>query len=59
MADKKDLALTIIQMSYGALRDAAAELAAACEDTEARPQMKTGQDFADLLFDWAEANADR
>lgn len=59
MADKKDLAMTIVQMSYGDLRDVAAELAAACEDKETRPQLETGQDFADLLFDWAEANADR
>lgn len=58
MADKKELAMMIIEMNYGALRDVAAELAAACEDKEARPQLKTGQDFADLLFDWAEANAD-
>lgn len=58
MHSKADLAKFIVEMNYGELRDVAAELAGACEDKEARPSMKTGQDFAELLFDWAEANAE-
>lgn len=58
MADKAELASAILEMSYGGLKAIAAELAEAIKDKEARPKLETAEEFADLLFDWAEANAD-
>jgi hypothetical protein len=52
---KKDLARTIMEMDYGQLKIVAKELAGACEDKEARPKLETAEEFADLLYDWAEA----
>jgi hypothetical protein len=55
MSDRDDLALTITSLNYGELRQIGDDLAGMCEDKEARPHMKTGKDFADMLFDWAES----
>lgn len=57
MANKDDLAATIVQMSYGGLKSVAAELAEAIKDKEARPKLETAEEFADLLYDWAESVA--
>jgi len=53
----KDLAAAIMGMNYGDLKSVARDLAAACEDKEARPKMETTEDFADLLYYWAEAQS--
>lgn len=55
MHTKKDLAATILKMNYGALKQVAAELAGTIEDKEARPKLETPEEFAELLYDWAEA----
>lgn len=57
MASKKDLAATILAMSYGTLKDAADDLANMIEDKETRPKLETAGEFADLLYDWAEAQS--
>ena len=57
MKTKADLARLMLEMNYGELRSVALDLAAACEDKEARPRMETTEDFAELLFDWAEAQS--
>jgi hypothetical protein len=53
----KDLARAILAMNYGALREVADDLARACKVKEVRPKMESAEDFASLLFDWAEASA--
>lgn len=58
MANKKDLAATIMAMNYGQLKDVATELAAAIEDKEARPKLETAEEFAELLYDWAESQGE-
>lgn len=58
MATRNDLALLIVSMNYGDLKTVGAELAGTVEDKEARPKLETAEEFADLLFDWAEATAD-
>ena len=55
IASEKDLAKIICAMSYGALRQVASELADMCHDKDARPELKTTEQFADMLYDWAEA----
>lgn len=55
MADRKDVASAILACNYGELKAIGAELAGACADKECRPRLKTPEEFADLLFDWAEA----
>lgn len=57
MRSRKDLAECIRYMSYGELKSVAAELASCCEDKEARPKLETPEEFADLLYDWAEAQS--
>lgn len=57
MASINDLALTIVGMNYGDLKSVAKELARTIEDKESRPKLETAEEFADLLFDWAEATA--
>lgn len=57
MGTRNDLALLIVGMNYGELKTVAAELASMIEDKEARPKLETAEEFADLLFDWAEASA--
>lgn len=57
MKTKQDLAELIVGMSYGELKTVAHELASTVEDKEARPKLETAEEFADLLYDWAEAAA--
>lgn len=54
---RQQLARFIYSMPYGELAAVAGELAEACEDKEARPRMESKEDFASLLYDWAEATA--
>lgn len=58
MRTSKDLASVIMDMNYGDLKAVGAALARTIEDKEARPKLETAEEFADLLFDWAEAVAD-
>jgi hypothetical protein len=55
--DRDNLAKLIYSMPYGELMAVAGELASTCVVKEARPQMTTAQDFASLLYAWAEAIA--
>lgn len=57
MVTANDLAKLILQMNYGQLKMVGDAFAAACEDKESRPQLETGEEFADLIYDWAEAEA--
>lgn len=54
---RSDLAQYIVEMSYGELKAVGAALASTCQDKEARPKLETAEEFADLLYDWAEAEA--
>lgn len=54
--DRQNLAKLIYSMPYGELMTVAGELAA-MKDEEVRPKIETQQEFADALYDWAEANA--
>lgn len=58
MKTRTDLVEAILQMSYGELKSVAHELAAMIEDKEARPKLETAEEFADMLYDWAEAQRD-
>lgn len=55
MATKKDLALVILKMNYGELKSVGDEFAETIKDKESRPKLETAEEFADLLYDWAEA----
>jgi hypothetical protein len=55
---KKELAKFILTMNYGKLKEVAGELASTIEDKESRPKLETAEEFADLLYDWAEATCD-
>lgn len=52
---KKELAELILAMSYGELKSMGNDLSGTIEDKEARPKLETAEEFADLLWDWAEA----
>lgn len=49
-----DLAKVILDMTYGELREVAAEMSKMIEPG-VRPKVQTQEDFADMLHDWAEA----
>lgn len=51
---RNDLANTILKMNYGELKSVAASLAS-MKDEDVRPKIETTEEFADMLFDWAEA----
>jgi hypothetical protein len=55
LVTKNDFAKAILTMNYGTLKTVCAELATANEDKECRPKLETAEEFADLLYDWAEA----
>lgn len=55
MTTRQEFAAAILGMSYGTLKEICADLAATIEDKEARPKLETAEEFADLLFDWADA----
>lgn len=57
MITKRQFAKTILNMNYGTLREVAADLSA-MKDEDVRPKIETPEEFAEVLFDWAEANAD-
>lgn len=57
MVTANDLAKLILQMNYGHLKAVALELSGAAADKESRPKVETPEEFADLLFDWAEGNS--
>ena len=57
MTEKQSLAESILVLTYGQALEVAGELADMVADRKSRPQLKTAQDFASLLHDWAEANA--
>lgn len=54
MATIKQLSEVIQGLTYGDLMDVCADLATAASDPEARPSLKTPEEFASLLHDWAE-----
>lgn len=55
-ATPRDLAALIVSMNYGTLLNVAAEFASMI-DKEVRPKVETKEEFADLLFDWADAQS--
>jgi hypothetical protein len=54
--DRTDFVETILNMPYGQLKQIAHELAETIKDKGARPKLETAEEFADLLWDWADAN---
>jgi hypothetical protein len=54
MKTRTDLVEVILSMNYGELLAVAEELAK-MKDDEVRPKIETPQEYAELLFDWAEA----
>lgn len=54
--DRMNLAKLIYSMTYGELMAVAGELSA-MRGAEVRPKIETQQEFAEALYDWAEANA--
>lgn len=53
-ATSKDLAAIILALNYGELRAVAGEFSKMI-DKEVRPKIETPDEFAEMLFDWAEA----
>ncbi|RKE73632.1 hypothetical protein [Pseudorhodoplanes sinuspersici] len=51
----KELARSILALNYGELKSVGKDFAEAIKDKDARPKLDTAEEFADLLFDWAEA----
>ena len=56
MATRYRLIAAICEMPYGELKQIAHELAETIKDKEARPKLETAEEFADLLWDWADSN---
>jgi hypothetical protein len=56
MNTKTDLANFIMEMNYGELKKVAVDLAG-MKDADVRPKIETPEEYAEMLFDWAEANA--
>jgi hypothetical protein len=54
MKTRADLAGVIMTMNYGELF-AVAEALAGMKDEGVRPKIETPQEYAELLFDWAES----
>lgn len=54
MKTAKDFAAVILEMNHGAMRQVAADLSGMV-DKDVRPKIETPQEFADALYDWAEA----
>lgn len=54
---KMGLAKVITAMNYGDLREVGEELAC-MKEPEVRPKIETAQEFADALFDWAQATVE-
>lgn len=54
MATAKDFARVILEMNYGELKSVAASFAS-MKDEDVRPKIETAEEYADLLFDWAES----
>ena len=54
MKTRADLAKLILEMNYGELMGVASSFAS-MKDEEVRPKVETPQEFAAMLFDWAEA----
>ncbi len=56
LKDRSDLAYVITNMNYGTLMSLCGEFAQMCEEGNGvREHPKTASDFAEMLFDWAEA----
>lgn len=53
-ATAKDLANVIFNMNHGEMKKVASEMAG-MKDEEVRPKIETPEEFADMLFDWAES----
>ena len=59
MSTPGHLACAILSMTYGDLMDVAGEFSDAIADREAWPKgCKTSEEFATLLYNWAEAQED-
>lgn len=54
MKTRADLAKLIVEMNYGELRSVAASLAS-MKDADVRPKIETTDEYAEMLFDWAES----
>ena len=54
MKTRADFAECILNMNYRELYAVAAELSG-MKDAEVRPRIETPQEYAEMLFDWAEA----
>lgn len=54
MKTRADLATVILSMNYGELFKVAEELSE-MKDEDVRPKIETPQEFAEMLFDWAQA----
>jgi hypothetical protein len=54
--DKKNFAMQIMAMNYGTLKGICGDFAEMCADGNGcRERPKSDIDYAELLFDWAEA----
>lgn len=58
MKTAKDFATVVMEMNYGELKKVAADLAG-MKDAEVRPKIETPEEYAELLFDWAESQQDQ
>lgn len=54
MKTRQDLIEAVLGMNYGELKSICCELAEMI-DKDVRPKVETTEEFADLLYDWAEA----
>ena len=55
LTKREDFIKAILTMEYGVLKGIASELSETIKDKEARPKLETPEEFADLLWDWADA----
>lgn len=56
MNTKTDLAKFIMNMNYGELKAVAADLST-MKDADVRPKIETTEEYADMLYDWAESQS--
>ena len=53
---RSDFAKAIMEMNYGTLYSIAKEFSE-MKDPDVRPKIETPREFAEMLFDWAEAQS--
>lgn len=55
MATKQQVADAILNLTYGGLKEVASDLSRMIEDKDLWPKLETTEEFAELLYNWAEA----